>query len=190
MSIETIIDGVIRRERGYVHHPNDRGGPTNMGITAATLGHWRKLGRVATAEEVEALTKDEAREIYRHRYVTGPGFDKILEVSVPIAEEVIDSGVLSGQSVSATWLQRWLTAFNRMAIDYPDLVVDGVVGPATIAALRAYLAKRGAEGERVLLVALNCTQGARYLEITETRQQNEDFLYGWLRERVAEQVRG
>ena len=49
MSIETIIDGVIRRERGYVHHPNDRGGPTNMGITAATLGHWRKLGRVATA---------------------------------------------------------------------------------------------------------------------------------------------
>ena len=77
-----------------------------------------------------------------------------------------------------------------MAIDYPDLVVDGVVGPATIAALRAYLAKRGAEGERVLLVALNCTQGARYLEITETRQQNEDFLYGWLRERVAEQVRG
>ncbi|MBF4815817.1 hypothetical protein HIJ91_10795 [Cronobacter sakazakii] len=40
------------------------------------------------------------------------------------------------------------------------------------------------EGESVLVKALNCTQGDYYLEITEKREANEAFIYGWLRERV------
>ena len=40
------------------------------------------------------------------------------------------------------------------------------------------------EGEQVLLRALNCSQGARYLELAEGREANEDFLYGWVKERV------
>jgi hypothetical protein len=32
--------------------------------------------------------------------------------------------------------------------------------------------------------ALNCSQGARYLELAEGREANEDFLYGWVKERV------
>jgi hypothetical protein len=43
---------------------------------------------------------------------------------------------------------------------------------------------RGKEGEQVLLRALNCSQGARYLELAEGREANEDFLYGWVKERV------
>ena len=69
--IDTILDEIIRREGGYVNHPADRGGPTNFGITAQTLGSWRKLGRPATAAEVQALTETEARAIYRQQYITG-----------------------------------------------------------------------------------------------------------------------
>ena len=64
-TIEQILDDILRREGGYVNHPADRGGPTNFGITAQTLGSWRKLGRPATAAEVQALTEPEARAIYR-----------------------------------------------------------------------------------------------------------------------------
>lgn len=57
--------------------------------------------------------------------------------------------------------------------------------PRTLAALRAYLAKRGTEGETVLLKALNCLQGERYIDIAERRPKDEEFVYGWLRARVA-----
>jgi len=39
----------------------------------------------------------------------------------------------------------------------------------------------------VLLTALNCSQGARYLELAEGREKNEDFLFGWVLNRVADQ---
>ncbi|MEW9113297.1 putative peptidoglycan-binding domain-containing protein, partial [Salmonella enterica] len=40
------------------------------------------------------------------------------------------------------------------------------------------------EGEMILIRALNCSQGQRYLELAEQRQANESFIYGWMKERV------
>jgi len=184
MSLEVILDDIIKREGGYVLHPSDRGGPTNWGITARALGEWRGLGRVASAEEVNDLTVAEAGTIYMDRYVYRPGFDAIAALSDTVGDEVIDSGVNFGPSVPSVWLQRWLNGLNRQGRDYPDLVVDGRVGPASVAALRAFVNVRGAPGERVLVTALNCSQGARYLELAEARAANEDFLFGWISGRV------
>lgn len=75
--IQPILNDILRREGGYVNHPADRGGPTKYGITASTLGEWRKLGRTATEEEVQALTEQEARQIYFTNYVQRPGLDVI-----------------------------------------------------------------------------------------------------------------
>jgi len=36
-----------------------------------------------------------------------------------------------------------------------------------------------------MLRALNGVQAARYLEITEGNRSQREFLYGWIRERVA-----
>ena len=47
------------------------------------------------------------------------------------------------------------------------------------------LPRRGDEGEIVLLRALNCSQGQRYLELAEQRPANESFVYGWMRERFS-----
>ena len=90
MSVDSIIDDVIRREGGYVNHASDRGGPTNWGITARALGDWRGLGRVASAEEVNGLTVAEARTIYMDRYVYRPGFDTLAALSERVGDEVID----------------------------------------------------------------------------------------------------
>lgn len=173
-----IIAGVITREGGYVDHPSDRGGPTMYGITekVARANGW--------SGPMRDLPRPLAAAIYRRRYWTGPGFDRVAEVSERIAEELADTGVNMGPAVPSTLLQRWLNGLNRQGRDYADLVVDGAIGPATIAALRAFLARRGREGEAVLMSALNCSQGHRYLELAEGRGPNEDFLYGWVRERV------
>lgn len=90
-TIEQILDDILRREGGYVNHPADRGGPTNFGITAQTLGNWRKLGRPATATEVQALTENEASAIYRQQYISGPGFDAITHPA--LLHLLVDAGV-------------------------------------------------------------------------------------------------
>lgn len=186
--IDARLDEIMATEGGYVDHPSDRGGPTNHGITARRLGEWRGLRRPATASEVRGLGRDEARAILRADYVERPGFDAVARVSALIGWEVVDSGVNFGPVVPSVWLQQWLSALNRRGRDYPDVAPDGVVGPRTVAALERYLAVRGAVGERVLFMGLNCSQGARYLELARSREANQDFLYGWVRTRVLEQV--
>ena len=91
-----------------------------------------------------------------------------------------------GPAVAATFLQRALTALNRNAKDYPDLVPDGQIGERTLAALDAFLKARGQSGERILLRALEALQGERYLRLAERRPANEVFLYGWLANRMGE----
>ncbi len=173
-----LIDDLIAREGGYVNHAADRGGPTAFGITEA----------VARANGYTGLMRDFKRDmataIYTRQYVNEPGFNKVLVVSALIAEELIDTGVNMGVSIPGPWLQRILNALNQEGKLFPDLVVDGQIGPATIMALRTFLGKRGYEGEAVIARALNCLQGARYLEITEKRPANEAFFFGWMQKRV------
>lgn len=178
------IDGIMQREAGFVDHPSDRGGPTKYGITLATLSQYR--GYAATVAELQAMPDSTARAIYEARYILTPGFDRVQRLSPAIAHELIDTGVNMGPSVATAWLQRWLNAMNRQGRDYADIPADGALGPVTMKALRAYLDIRKAEGERVLVAALNCSQGHRYLELAEGRPPNEDFLYGWVRARVME----
>mgnify|MGYP001259337838 FL=1 len=183
-AVDRIIDDILAVEgEEYTDNPADSGGPTKYGITQATLAKWRR--RPVTPAEVAALTREEAREIYYHRFVVDPGYVGVLELSERIAAELVDTGVNMGPAVATMFLQRSLNALNRQQRDYPDIAVDGACGPRTLAALRAYLAKRGTEGETVLLKALNCLQGERYIDIAERRPKDEEFVYGWLRARVS-----
>ncbi|KIA81368.1 hypothetical protein QR66_05235 [Chromobacterium piscinae] len=179
MSKDSIFEGILGREGGYVDHPNDRGGPTRWGITE----------RVARAHGYQGgmreLPRETARAILEADYWTGPRFDQVAALSVAVAEELCDTGVNMGPATGAKWLQRWLNVFNQQGSLYPDVVADGQIGPRTLAALKTYLAHRGQEGERVLLKALNSSQGGRYLELAEARPENQAFVYGWVRERVA-----
>ncbi|HGV2852360.1 TPA: putative peptidoglycan-binding domain-containing protein, partial [Escherichia coli] len=111
--------------------------------------------------------------------------DQVATLSPDIAAELCDTGVNMGPTVASRMLQRWLNVFNQQGRLYPDMDTDGRIGPRTINALRAYLQKRGKDGELVLVKALNCTQGDRYLELAEKREANESFVYGWMKERVA-----
>jgi hypothetical protein len=58
------------------------------------------------------------------------------------------------------------------------------IAPTLRGKVYEFLKARGSQGEVVLLRMLNALQGARYIEITEERVQNEDFIYGWFLNRV------
>lgn len=177
--IEDILAAIVRREGGYVDHPDDRGGATMYGITEAVA---RAAGYRGPMRDLPLAL---ALDIYRRRYVTAPGFDHLVPISAAIAAEVVDTGVNMGPTVAARFLQRALNALNRQGRDYPDLVVDGVAGAATRAALAGFLKARGRAGEAVLLKALNALQGARYIELVEARPANSAFLFGWFNHRVS-----
>lgn len=173
-AIDTIIERVLANEGSYANDARDAGGETNFGITIATA---RAQGYAGAMRD---MPRSFACEVYRRQYVVAPGFDRIAAISLPVAAELVDTGVNMGPKIAATFLQRSLNALNNGARDYPDLLVDGLAGATTAAALKAFLGRRGAEGERRLLALLNALQGERYVSLAEGRAANEAFLYGWL----------
>jgi hypothetical protein len=114
---------IFKAEGGYSDNPADPGGPTNFGITLATLRAYDGDPNL-TAEDVKKLTPAMAKEIYRTAYwnrmqcgALPPGLDL----------EVFDFGVNSGPAESVKTLQRLV-----------GVTQDGSVGPITLAAVRQF----------------------------------------------------
>lgn len=109
---------VLRFEGGYVDHPADPGGATNMGITRASLAEWR--GTPVSKDEVRGLSRAEAAAIYRARY-----WDAVRGDELPSGLDLaaFDLAVNSGPSRAVRLLQR-----------AAKVVEDGRLGPLTLAA--------------------------------------------------------
>ncbi|MEE9433554.1 MAG: glycosyl hydrolase 108 family protein [Sphingorhabdus sp.] len=176
--IDRLIGEVIRREGGYVNHPADRGGATNMGITQAVARRQGYRG------DMRKLPRAEAADIYRRIYWHSPKFDAVAAHAPKLGEELFDTGINMGTAAAAGFLQRALNALNRNQRDFADLAIDRRIGPATLGALKAFIAKRGREAEGVLFKAVEALQGAQYLRIAESRPSQEAFVYGWLKNRI------
>lgn len=149
---------IYKHEGGYVDHPRDPGGATNMGITHITLSRWR--GKPVTKQDVRNLTKAEADEIYRANY-----WNPIKGDQLPggVDFSVMDFGVNSGTGRSARYLQAVVGAAQ-----------DGVIGPKTLEAV----AKR----DPVDVVKRHC---AKRLGFLQALTNWATFGRGWLR-RVTE----
>jgi lysozyme family protein len=179
MNPAAAIDELIAREGGFVDHPADRGGATCWGITVAVA---RANGYHGP---IRVMPKAVAASIYDSVYWRAPGFDRIAARAPRLAAELFDTGVNMGTGVAIGFLQRALNALNRGASDYAELTLDHAIGVRTLGALDAFLARRGAAGEAVLVKAVDALQGERYMSLAERRPANEAFLYGWLAERVS-----
>ena len=179
MDIDSLIDEVIAREGGYSNHPADRGGPTRFGITQAVA---RAQGY---AGDMRAFPRAQALAIYRKLYWTAPGLDRIAHHAPRLAAELFDTGVNMGPGIATNFLHRALNALNRGGSDYADIPAVATVTPDTEKALAAFMARRGRQGEIILLRAVEALQGERYLRLAEQRPANEAFLYGWLSGRIA-----
>lgn len=176
---DQIINAIIQIEGGYVDNPDDSGGPTMYGITESVARDNGYLGLMS------CFPRPLAEKIYSDRYWYSLRLDDIEKLSPRIAEELVDTGVNQGVYRAGEFLQRSLNVFNKKQGIYDDVRVDGRVGNATLRALKAYLEFRGSVGELVLFRALNSLQGAFYVKLTERREKDESFIFGWFLNRVA-----
>lgn len=175
---EEELGHVLGLEKGYADQKNDRGGATNWGVTEAVA---RENGYTGAMQDYPL---SEAAKAYRKIW-DRLMLDAVANVSRLVASEVFDTAVNCGDGNAVMFLQRSLNAFNRQGRDYPDMQIDGGIGPATLNALTRFLVVRQKLGETVLLKALNSLQAEYYVRVAERRPQDEDFVFGWINQRVA-----
>lgn len=123
-NVDFVIGRGLKHEGGYVNHPRDPGGPTNMGIT---LGTMRRLGYDVDGDgdvdvmDVKKLKKSDAIAIYK-RFYWDPVQGDLLPSGLDLT--MYDYGINSGVSRPAKALQRII-----------GVAADGQIGPRTLTAV-------------------------------------------------------
>ena len=118
---EKAFQAVLKHEGGFVNHPKDPGGMTNLGVTKKV---WEEfVGREVDEAEMRALTPDVVKPLYKKNY-----WDKIKGDQLPYGVDyaAYDLAVNSGTGRAAKYLQR--------IAGVPD---DGVIGPKSMEAILA-----------------------------------------------------
>ena len=112
---------VLKYEGGYVNHPADPGGMTNLGVTKRVWEEW--TGKPATEADMRSLTPAMVGPLYKKRY-----WDAVRGDDLPSGVDlcVFDCAVNAGVGRASKFLQQ--------AVGVP---ADGVIGPKTIAAVTA-----------------------------------------------------
>ena len=111
---------VLKHEGGFVNHPKDPGGMTNLGVTRT---NWEAyLGRSVTEEEMRALTPEIVKPFYKKNY-----WDKIRGDDLPSGVDyaAYDLAVNSGTGRAAKYLQQ-----------IAGVTADGAIGPKSIEAIQ------------------------------------------------------
>ena len=151
--VRALLERVLEREgwkKGVINRAADRGGLTKGGITSRPLSIY--LGRLATLADFEALTYEQAIEIYFSQFVVQPGY--VLICDPWLQELVVDFGIIAGADDATPALQAALAADGLYTGK-----VDGVFGPKTAAAVNAADATR--IGVRVLM-----TRSRKHVDVT------------------------
>jgi lysozyme family protein len=117
-NFEQCLALVLKEEGGYVNHPKDPGGMTNLGVTKRVYEAW--VGHEVDEATMRALGPDDVAPLYKKNY-----WERIKGDRLPVGIDycVFDCAVNSGPSQAVKFLQ---VALN--------VVADGVVGSLTIAA--------------------------------------------------------
>jgi len=118
--VQAVIDHL---EDGFVTNPDVPGGASNMGISRTILSQWR--ARPVTFDDLRALSRDEAHQIYRAVYWNKIGGDQLPPA---LALMTYNLAVLANPAKGLTVLQRALNAQGAA------LVADGAATQSTFAA--------------------------------------------------------
>lgn len=163
---------VLHHEGGFVNHPEDPGGMTNLGVTKETYEDW--IGHPVSEAVMRKLTPALVTPLYKKKY-----WDAVKCDALPTGLDlcVFDFAVNAGVKRSGRYLQKIVGATQ-----------DGVVGPAT---LKAVEAKRAAIGTVALIDQFQDERRAYYRQLPKF----PTFGRGWLRrvdevERCAKSMAG
>lgn len=113
----TAVERILKHEGGYVDHPHDKGGKTNLGITEAVA---RKHGFTG---DMRHLTREFAIEVYKVSYWDAVHAD---DFHFAVGFQLFDACVNHGQRNAITILQRAV-----------GVTADGIMGPVTKHAVKS-----------------------------------------------------
>ena len=121
-NFEKALAHVLLSEGGYVNHPQDKGGMTNLGCTKAV---WEEfVGHPVSEADMRALTPASVAPLYKRKY-----WDKVAGDLLPAGLDyaVFDAAINSGPGRAAKWLQ-----------EVAGVPADGSIGKQTLAAVDAF----------------------------------------------------
>jgi len=153
-NFDKCLEMLLHHEGGFVDHPKDPGGMTNLGVTKAVYDKW--IGRESTEAEMRALTPGDVAPIYRKNY-----WDKVRGDDLPGGVDwcAFDWAVNSGSKRPAKAIQKSVGATQ-----------DGAIGPMTLQAVAN-------EEPRKIIEAVYHTRQRFY----ERLKTFEHFGRGWTR---------
>lgn len=126
------FDKLIRKEGGFVNHPADPGGATNMGITIA---NWKAYGKDKDNDgdideaDLRFIDRTDAFEFYQKRFWNPMNLH--LFQSQDLAEIVFDHAVNAGISRAVKMLQFIL----HYQYGRKEIGMDGILGMQTLSAV-------------------------------------------------------
>lgn len=118
---DACFEMVLKHEGGFVNHPKDPGGMTNLGVTRSA---WEAfLGHPVTEQDMRALTPETVKPFYKKMY-----WDRIKGDDLPSGVDyaAYDLAVNSGPNKAAKFLQ-----------EIAGTLADGVIGPKSLEAIQA-----------------------------------------------------
>jgi len=120
------LEIILQHEGGYVNHPKDPGGETNLGVTK------RVYEEFGGTKDMKDLTHEDVAPIYKKGY-----WDKCKCDDLPSGLDlcVFDFAVNAGPGRAAKYLQSCVGA----------LPIDGGIGPMTLAKVNEYVEKFNVE---------------------------------------------
>lgn len=112
---------MLKSEGGFVNHPSDPGGMTNLGVTKATWENW--VGRESDEAEMRSLTPEKVEPLYKKKF-----FDAVRGDELPVGLDYLlfDFAVNAGAGRAIKTLQSAV-----------GVTPDGGFGPLTMAAVQA-----------------------------------------------------
>ena len=151
---EHCLEMILHHEGGYVNHPKDPGGETNLGVTKRVYEEW------GGEKDMTDLLVEDVAPIYQKNY-----WDRCKCDDLPSGLDlcVFDFAVNAGPSRSAKFLQRLI-----------GTTVDGGIGPNTLKAVDNYVEEVGLE------TAIEDYQSSRQ-EYYESLGTFDTFGRGWTR---------
>ena len=111
---------VLKHEGGFVNHPKDPGGMTNLGVTKAAWESY--VGKSVDEEFMRKLTPEVVKPFYKTMY-----WDKIKGDQLPAGVDyaAYDLAVNSGVGRASKYLQ-----------EISGVPADGILGPKSMGAIR------------------------------------------------------
>lgn len=173
--LEMIQDILNKEGEELTNNPNDSGGLTKWGVTEKTA---RSLGYEG---QMKDMTLEKATLIAANEFYYKPNIHLLNKFGARLTAEAFDAAYLCGAGTVIKCIQRFLNAMNRRGKDWPDISVDGGLGPKTLDALSRATSLRG---EGLVLKNLRGSLYTHFLELVEKREKDEEFFNGWVDKRI------